>query len=167
MVQLRSFARLVWVLGGVNVKRFIAETFLTLVQYHLPVRQLAGSSSEIPVAALDPVNNQCRLKTKQNQGARTHVGFHSRLFSHAVQYLYIFVREPFIKTFMNDAVTFTREPSQLRSEQKIMTSPQRKTDPLKNHSTAQTDSNDPWEGLSRIAPNYGFLFYGNTSSKLH
>ena len=125
------------------MKRFIAETFLTFVQYHVPVRQLAGSSSEIPVAALDPVNNQCRLETKQNQGARTHVGFHSRIFSHAAQYLYIFVREPFIKTFINDVGTFTREPSQLQSEQKIMTIPQRETDPLKNHSTAQTDSNDP------------------------
>ena len=125
------------------MKRFIAETFLTFVQYHVPVRQLAGSSSVIPVAALDPVNNQCRLETKQNQGARTHVGFHSRILSHAAQYLYIFVKEPFIKTSMNDVGTFTREASQLQSEQKIMTIPQRKTDPLKNYSTAQTDSNDP------------------------
>ena len=44
---------------------------------------------------------------------------------------------------MNDVGTFTREASQLQSEQKIMTIPQRKTDPLKNYSTAQTDSNDP------------------------
>ena len=62
---------------------------------------------------------------------------------YAAQYLYIFVREPFIKTFMNDVGTFTRNHPNFNLNKKIMTILQRKTDPLKNHSTAQTDSNDP------------------------
>ena len=137
-------------------KDLLLKLSLTFVQYHVPVRQLAGSSSEIPVAALDPVNNQCRLgdQTKLRRPNACGIPLTDIFCLYAAQYLYIFVREPFIKTFTNDVGTFTREPSQLQSEQKIMTIPQRETDPLKNHSTAQTDSNDPWVELSRIAPNY-------------